>query len=123
MQDCSNLPNIIFALDVLGSAQEVHENIVRFAQHAVYGLDFKQGEARVGMVTYGDSAEANFYLNKYNIRYCLLCDNDIAVGNYSRFVEVNWLLVKPPLKFGSNILNLDLTNHLQTNNMTQKILF
>ena len=76
-------------MDVSQSAKEVHENILRFVQRAAYGLDFKQDKARVGMVTYDDSAEVNFYLNTYNVSYCMLYDYDIAVVNFATtFVEV-----------------------------------
>lgn len=48
-----------------GSTEEEHERAMNFAERVIYGLDMTYQRAKIGLITFGDSATLQFDLNTY----------------------------------------------------------
>lgn len=64
--------DVALVLDLSGSMDMVQELVIEFARQIIQRLPISQGRARVGLVSYADTATVNFFLNKYNSREGIL---------------------------------------------------
>ncbi|KAK2180407.1 hypothetical protein NP493_444g02053 [Ridgeia piscesae] len=66
LRQCRSQRDVVFLLDFSGSVDKTYDAIVALLRETVYGLPFKFGRTRVGMLTYNDNAKVAFHLNKYS---------------------------------------------------------
>jgi len=65
-RECRRQMDIAFVLDLSGSVDSVHQLIIDVTREVIEGLPWSFSRARVGLVSYSDSAQRNFYLNDYS---------------------------------------------------------
>ena len=63
---CRSQRDVVFLLDFSGSVDKTYKAIVGFLRETVYGLSFKFGRTRVGVLTYSDDVTIAFHLNKFS---------------------------------------------------------
>lgn len=62
---CSRTLDVVFILDLSGSEEDFYDLVLGLTSQTLYGLPVDSGMARVGIVSYADSAVVNAYLDTY----------------------------------------------------------
>ena len=60
---CQRETDVIFLIDLSSKDDDTYAAIVAFLRETVYGLPFKFGRTRVGILTYSDEVTITFHLN------------------------------------------------------------
>ena len=63
--ECRSSVDVIFVLDISGSAQDTHAMSRDLAADVIYGLDVRSGAARVGIVSYSSRVVGQTYLGDH----------------------------------------------------------
>ena len=85
--DCPGTADIVFAVDTSGSVRpERFPDEKRFIKSVIDNLEVGQDKARIGVVTWSDSARVAFHLNQYMLKQ--VCGS-VSVLDHTTFLSKN----------------------------------